>query len=104
MLRNDLYRPWFIDEKKWGFEILDGEFKGVVVQLENLQFKEGSNDGNLDVEYHIIYKPEILAGEEIKGDLFKTVFELIVNDIVKEAIETLDDKVGNDDTKEPHSQ
>ena len=39
-----------------------------------------------------------------KMDLFKSTFELIVNDIVKEAIETVDENNRNDDTKEPHSQ
>lgn len=104
MLRNNLYRPWFLNDKRWGFEVIDGEYSGVVVQIEKLEFKEGSDDGNLDVEYHIINKPEIIAEENVKGDLFKSVFELIVNDIVKEAIETLDDKVGNDNTKEPDPQ
>lgn len=104
MLRNDLYRPWFLDKEKWGFEIISGDFKDVVVQLEKLEFNETA-EGNLDVEYHVVHKPEILSEEEIKGELFKTTFELIVNDIVREAIETLeDDKLRDNNTKEPDPQ
>jgi hypothetical protein len=103
MLRNDLYRPWFLDKEKWGFEIISGEYKDVVVQIEKLDFKD-TEEGNLDVEYHVVYKPEILSEEETKGDMFKTTFELIVNDIVREAIDTLDENTRNNNTKESDSQ
>lgn len=87
MLRNDLYAPWFSGDSDWGFEILDGEFKDVVVQISNLQFRDDqTEDGSLDVEYHVISSPEIVK-EELSSDLFKAVFETIINDIIKEAIE-----------------
>ena len=40
VLRNELYRPWFVGEQTWGFEIIDGEFKDVVVQIEKIEFVE----------------------------------------------------------------
>lgn len=104
MLRNDLYKPWFLEDSKWGFEVIDGEFSGVVVEVENIEFKNDSEDGNLDVNYHIINKPSLLTDEDVKSDLFKSTFELIVNDIVREAIETFDENDRNNNTKEPDPQ
>lgn len=103
MLRNDLYEPWFLEEKKWGFNILSGEFKDVVIEIEKLEF-DNKEEGSLAVEYHLINKPIILSDDDVKGDLFKTVFETIVNDIVREAIETLDEKHRDGSSSEPNSQ
>jgi len=96
MLRNELYRPWFVGEKSWGFEIIEGDFSGVVVQIEKINFASDESS-NMDVEYHVINKPELVNEEEIKSDLFKTLFETIVNDIVKEAIENLKDEQDRND-------
>lgn len=98
MLRNDLYKPWFVDDK-WGFEILTGEFQEVVVEIENLEFAN-NEDGNLDVNYHVINKPSLLTDSDVKGDLFKSTFELIINDIVREAIETINEDNRNNDTEQ----
>ena len=111
MLRNDLYVPWFTqkEEGQWGFEIISGEFKGVVVQIENVAVSNEVKDDNLTCDYHVIFKPSILTEEDMQGELFKTQFSLIMNDIIKEAIETfeqekLNDENRNNDTKEPDSQ
>lgn len=105
MLRNDIYRPWFLESDKWGFEIIDGDFSGVVIQLEKLDFAEEGEEGNFDVSYHIIHKPELVSEEDVKGELFKSTFELIVNDILREALDIVKDEQNrNDDTKEPDSQ
>ena len=40
MLRNELFKPWFVGEKDWGFEIIDGEYKGVTVQIEKLDWPD----------------------------------------------------------------
>lgn len=101
MLRNDLYTPWFLEDKKWGFEIVSGDFQGVVVEIEKLNFSEDV-EGKLDVEYHVINKPDIINEEDIKGEMFEAAFELIINDIVREAIETLDEKDRNGNTSEPN--
>lgn len=85
MLRNELYQPWFIGEKDWGFEIIDGEFKDVSVQIQSIEFAD--KDNKVDLEYHIINKPEHITESDTKGELFVNVVELIINDILKEAIE-----------------
>ena len=105
MLRGDLYKPWFLEKDKWGFEIIDGEYNGVVVQLKKLDFAEEGEEGNLDVVYHVINKPDLLSEDDVKGELFKSTFELIINDIVREALDIAKDEQNrNDDIKEPDSQ
>lgn len=85
MLRGDLYNPFF-ENNDWGFEILSGDFQGVVVQIENLKFPR-EDDPQIDIDFHVIHKPELLSNDDIKGPMFNAVFETIVNDIVREAIE-----------------
>jgi hypothetical protein len=85
MLREDLYTPWFAD-KDWGFEFISGDFIGTVVQITELKFPEQSGE-EASVDYHVIKKPEHVTDEDIKGDLFRSSFELVINDILKEAIE-----------------
>ena len=88
MLRNELFKPWFVGEKDWGFEIIDGEYKGVTVQIEKLDWPdEGKSE--LALDYHVVYKPEIITDEDIAGDKFKVIIEVIINDILKEAIDDL---------------
>lgn len=97
MLRNSLFKPWFVGEKDWGFEIIDGEFSGVVVQIEKVLF---SNDGNgrVDLDYHIINQPQDM---ELSKDnkMFAAVIEIIMNDILTEAVTTYDQIRDNDTTK-----
>lgn len=85
VLRNDLYRPWFIGEKDWGFEIIDGEFSGIVVQVESVEFSS-KEDGSVDLNYHIINQPEDTRDLDTKGDLFAGTVEIIINDILREAV------------------
>lgn len=85
MLRDDLYRPWFIDEK-WGVEILSGDFLGLVVEITKLEFSD-KIDNSVDLEYNVIHKPEDLNEEAVKGPMFTNTMELVVNDILREAVE-----------------
>ena len=106
MLRNELYAPWF-NKDDWGFEIIDGEFSGVVVQVTEVNFKEETQEdnSNLSVNYHIINKPEIISEELVKGDMFDALFQTIITDIVKEALEAYDsDNNRDNDSKESNSQ
>lgn len=106
MLRDELYTPWFNNED-WGFEVIDGEFSGVVVQVSEVNFKEEvqEDDSNLSVNYHIISKPEIITEEQVKGDLFNALFQTIITDIVKEAVESYEhDNNRSNDSKESDPQ
>ena len=111
MLRNKLYKPWFVDEEKWGFEILRGDpFEGVIVQLKYVQSDDvnlneheiiNSDKTSLGVEYYIISKPKHLSDEQLKSHQFRTTFDMIVNDILKEALQVDDDR--NNNTQESNS-
>jgi len=104
VLRNELYKPWFKDND-WGFEVIDGEYNGVVVQVTDLQFKEETSEdnSNLSVEYHVINKPEIISEESVKSDLFNALFQTIITDLVSEAIENYANN-RDDDSKESDLQ
>ena len=97
MLRNDTYKPWFEGEA-WGVEIIDGEYSGVIVQFKSLEFS-AKDDGTVDLDFHIISQPQ---GAEIdtKSDMFNNTIEIIINDILKEAI-SLYEQTRNNDTPEP---
>ena len=112
MLRNKLYKPWFVDEEKWGFEILRGDpFEGVIVQLKYIQSDDinlneheitNSDKTSLGVEYYIISKPNHLSDEQLKSHQFRTTFDMIVNDILKEALQVDDNR--NNNTQESSTQ
>ena len=87
MLRNELYKPWFTGENVWGFEILEGEFKDTVIQIDRMVIAD-SEEGNMNVDYNVINKPEVVSVEDMKGELFKTVFTTIIEDIIREAVQT----------------
>ena len=102
MLRNELYKPWFVGEKDWGFEIVDGEFNGVAVQIEKLDFPDEGSD-RLALDYHIVHKPDLITDEAVKSDMFKAVMEVIINDILREAIND-HKQAGDNDSKESGPQ
>lgn len=94
VLRNELYRPWFVGEQTWGFEIIDGEFKDVVVQIEKIEFAEEQTSGdNMSVDYHIVFKPSIVEKEDIEGPIFKEIFSTIVTDIISEAVANVENNL-----------
>jgi hypothetical protein len=84
VLRNELFRPWFVGSDQWGVEIIDGEFSGVTIQFEKFTFSE-KDDSSVDLDYHIINKPEDMGDPE-KSEVFAQTLELIVNDILREAL------------------
>jgi hypothetical protein len=97
MLRNDLFKPWFVGDD-WGFEIIDGEYKGVCIQIEKLEFDE-KTEGGLLLDSHTVHKPDSITDEELKEPKFQAVVEVIINDILREAIDDLKQTRDND-TKE----
>ena len=111
MLRNDLYRPWFNNGEEWGFEILSGDYSGVVVQLEELKpehiipSKYPGQKAGLQCGYHIIHKPEHLEKSFNSAETFIAEMDLIINDILKEAIEDFrNEQDWNSNSKKLNSQ
>ena len=93
MLRNDLYRPWFVGED-WGFEFITGDYKDLAVQVEDIKFEESK----LDLKYHIVNRPSLVTEEDVKSESFESLIEIVINDILNEAIQEYD-KTRNDDSK-----
>lgn len=107
MLRDSLYRPWFGPENVWGIEILDGDFSKVVLAVEKLEFKDENDDGsgNLVLEYNIISAPsEYPDGSLEKNELFHSTLDIVINDVLKEAIESHEQSIRESNTKQPDSQ
>jgi hypothetical protein len=102
MLRNDLYRPWFVGEKDWGFEIIDGEYTDVVVQIEAIEFSK-ENEGSVDLNYHLVRKPEHLQELSSSDEMFNKTVEIIINDILREAVDSYE-QIRSNDSQESSSQ
>lgn len=85
MLRNSLFKPFFVGEQDWGFEIIDGPFKEVCIQIMDIKIEE-NEAGNCHLDYHTVRLPEHLKEEDLKTPEFQAVIESILNDILKEAI------------------
>jgi hypothetical protein len=98
MLRNKLFQPWFVGEKDWGFEIVEGPFKEVCIQIENLEFKD-EDTGNCTLDYHTVRLPEHLKPESLQTPEFEEVINQIINDILTEAIKEYETR--NSDTQKP---
>ena len=100
MLRNELYAPWFLDEKQWGFQIIEGEFKDVSISIQNMELaNDDSPDGNFLIDYTVISKPDVLSDDDLKTEIFKTVFTTIIEDILKEAVGAYEQDRNNDSEK-----
>ena len=103
MLRNELYKPWFVNQD-WGFEIISGDYTGSVVQIRTIEMPDGE-DQNMSVDYNVINRPESLNEESYKSEEFQLLFETIMNDIISEALDNYkDEQDRNNDPKESDSQ
>ena len=87
MLRNELYKPWFADKERWGFEVLSGDFQGVIIQIENIKVEEINQQSAVGVNYHVIHKPSIIENSEMKSPNFQSLIDTVINDILNEAME-----------------
>jgi hypothetical protein len=79
------FRPWAVDED-WGFEIKGGTFENVVVQIKKLELVENS-DGNCELEFHIIKKPESIDAEQFKTQEFNDIVTSIIQEVIKMAVD-----------------
>ena len=95
MLRNSLYKPWFVGDTEWGFEIIDGMYSDVVIQIESLDFASETS-GEVELNFHVIKKPDIFDDDLSKDPVFKSQVELILNDILLEATEIYKDEPHRD--------
>lgn len=90
-MNDKIYKPWGAG-KEWGVELFDEEYKGVVISFTQLEFKE--ND-RVDVEFHVISRPEHLPESFEKNDSFSVVLERVINDILTEALRDEENRKNN---------
>lgn len=91
---NELYRPWAVDNARWGVEITQGEYKDAVIQIEGVEFKDDTS-GELQVDFHIVNFPDGMVKEDFDKSNFVELFQLIISDILSKAIEDYKETNGN---------
>jgi hypothetical protein len=94
MQLSELYRPWALDNARWGVQIVEGKFKETVIQIESVDFDE-QQEGNMLVDYHTINIPEGLLKEDYDSPEFIDTMQLIMSDIIAKAVEEFKEANGN---------
>ena len=94
MQLSNMYRPWAVDDGQWGIEITQGRFEGAVIQIEKVDFDE-TKEGEMQVDYHIINLPEGMLKEEMESRDFIDIMQLVMSDILAQAIENYKEENGN---------
>jgi hypothetical protein len=79
------FKPWAVDED-WGFEIQGGDFENVIVQIKTLELVENS-DGNCQLEFHIINKPDGFDVERFRSQEFNDTVTSIIQEVIKMAVD-----------------
>jgi len=80
----EMYRPWALEKEGWGVEILQGEFAGLVIQIEKVDFVDESS--SLQLDFHAISMPETMVKEDLDKPTFNDTMQLIMSDIISDAI------------------
>lgn len=99
MLRDDLYKPWFVGNDSWGVEILRDQFSGVVLQINSVEFSKTQPDG-VDLDYNIVNKPDTVSDGDLASDEFNQLMSMILTDILNEAIALNNEQNRTNDTQE----
>ena len=81
-----MYNIWSVNEKDWGFELTDGLFEGVVIQVENIDVKDAET-GQISIDYHAVFIPAHLSEEDIGSDNFQNVMNQVINKFLMDAIQ-----------------
>jgi len=88
----ELYGPWATGNA-WGFEIRQGAYTGAVIQVQDLNFLDGTND--LQLDFHTINIPEGMLKEDLDKPEFHDIIQLVISDIIATAIEIHKETDGN---------
>lgn len=104
MLRNSLYVPRFADNDAWGFEIIEGDYKGAVVKINSIEFSETDSE-KVELDYTLLNASDLTESDKTYADdpVFIAVVETIINDVLREAIQDYEQN-RNDSSQEPSSQ
>jgi len=80
------YTTWAV-ENAWGVELTEGIFKGAVIQIEDVNFVDNDESGNMELTFHVISTPEHMSKDDLKGDEFTNDISNCMNDILTKALE-----------------
>lgn len=87
------YKPWAVNKDDWGVEITEGSYNGTVIKIEKVEFAD-EETGELQVDYHLIRRSEALTEEDYAKSDFRDTLQLIISDILSEAIRVHKDSNG----------
>jgi hypothetical protein len=92
------YEPWgFKDEEQkidlWGFKLLDGDFAGTTISINNVEMEDNNQNAKLDFTF--IRKPEGKTEEQLTSEEFNNIMAEVVNDILRKTINELENRDGN---------
>ena len=88
----ELYVPW-VAGNNWGFEIKQGAYEGAVVQIEDMNFLDNTND--LQLDFHVINIPDGMLKEDVDKPDFHDIIQVVMSDIIATAIENHKETDGN---------
>lgn len=89
-----MYRLIFDESEKRGesifsFEIIDGEFSGIFIEISNIEISDDLDENGLhklEYDYTITYVPENLKDVDV-SESFINLIGNVLNDVLKKAIE-----------------
>ena len=90
------YEPWVIRNdtgEVWGVKILDGEFAGTALSINELDEQEDSKELLLD--YTVVQPPEGMKVEQVAGNNFDAILNFIISDILQKAVNEYENRKGN---------
>ena len=90
------YEPWKMvkeDIEIWGVKILDGEYEGTALSINELE--TGENDDGLVLDYTVVKYPEGKEKDKDFGPEFDKVLNFIIEDILKKAMDEYENRNRN---------
>jgi hypothetical protein len=91
------YEPWSMkneDLEVWGIRILDGEFAGTAISINELDVAEDEL-GGLNLDYTIVKWPEGREGEKELGPLFEQALTYVMTDVLQKAVNEYENRNGD---------
>lgn len=92
-----MFNIWGVDEERWGFELTNGIYEGTVIQVDQIHLEQ-VNEGQVNMDYHILSMPAHLNESDYKNDNFQTVMNEVINKFLMDAIQDYEQN-RNDYTK-----
>jgi hypothetical protein len=92
-----MYEPWTMkneDLEVWGIKILEGEFDGTAITINDLEMAEDEK-GGLNLDYTVVKWPDGREGEKDLGPAFEEVLTYVMTDILQKAVNEYENRNGD---------